>query len=126
LITVFDQQRLSHAIGASLAGPGGVALVLKVFCGIPGVILTPAKRGLFRSEPERIQIGEWRYEVSADGRLRAAHVVNGIVLADEVLGAGAVGPHIARALAQVVNSFGSTILPNVDAALEMLEAAPGM
>ena len=125
-MTGFDQQRVSHAIGASLAGPGGVGLVLKVFCGVPGVILTPAKRGLFRSQPERVQIGEWRYEVTGDGRLSAAHVVNGIVLAEEVLAAAAVGPHIARALGQVVNNYGATIIPNVDAALEMLETAPGM
>jgi hypothetical protein len=52
-------------------------------------------------------------------------VVNGIVLAEEVLAAGAVGPHIARALGQVVNNYGSTVMPNVDAALEMLESGLG-
>jgi hypothetical protein len=58
--------------------------------------------------------------------LSAAHLVNGIVLAEEVLAAGAVGPHIARALGQVVSSYGPTVMPNVNAALEVLEAAgPG-
>jgi hypothetical protein len=95
-----------------------------VFCGVPGVILTPARRGFFRSQPERVQIGDWRYELTGDGRLSAAHVVNGIVLAEEALAAGAVGPHIARALQQVVSSYGPTIIPNVDAAVEVLEAAP--
>ena len=38
--------------------------------------------------------------------------------------AGAVGPHIARALAQLVSGYGPTILPNIDAALEVLETAP--
>jgi hypothetical protein len=122
----YDYDRVSRAVGAALAGPGGVGLVVKVFCGLPGVILTPARRGLFRSQPERIQIGDWRYEVTQDGRLSAAHVVNGIVLADEVLAAAAVGPHVARALGQVVNSYGATVLPNISAALEMLEdASPG-
>jgi hypothetical protein len=122
----YDYDRVSRAVGAALAGPGGVGLVVKVFCGLPGVILTPARRGLFRSQPERIQIGDWRYEVTQDGRLSAAHVVNGIVLADEVLAATAVGPHVARALGQVVNSYGATVLPNISAALEMLEdASPG-
>lgn len=123
-MTAFDHERVSHAIGSALGGPGGVALVVKVFCGVPGVVLVPARRGFFRSQPERIQIGDWRYEVTADGRLSAAHVVNGIVLAEEVLAAGAVGPHVGRALGQLVSSYGPTIVPNIDAALEVLESAP--
>jgi len=124
-MTGFDHERISRVIGAALAGPGGVGLVVRVFCGVPGVILTPARRGFFRSQPERIQIGDWRYELTADGRLSAAHVVNGIVLAEDVLAAGAVGPHVARALGQVVDSYGPTIVPNIDAALEVLEAGAG-
>jgi len=116
-MTGFDHDRVSHAIGAALSGPGGAGLVVRVFCGIPGVILTPARRGFFRSQPERIQIGDWRYELTPDGRLGAGHVVNGIVLADEVLAAGAVGPHIARALGQLVSHYGPSIMPNIDAAL---------
>lgn len=123
-MSAFDHERVSHAIGSALAGPGGVALVVKVFCGVPGVVLVPARRGFFRSQPERIQIGDWRYELTADGRLAAAHVVNGIVLAEEVLAAGGVGPHVARALGQLVSSYGPTIVPNIDAALEVLESAP--
>jgi hypothetical protein len=119
----YDHERVSRAVAAALAGPGGVGLVVKVFCGLPGVVLTPARRGLFRSQPERIQIGDWRYEVTTDGRLSAAHLVNGIVLAEEVLAADAVGPHIARALGQVVSRYGPTVMPNVNAALEVLEAA---
>ncbi len=124
-MTGFDHERVSHAIGSALAGPGGVPLVVKVFSGVPGVIFVPARRGFFRSRPERIQIGDWRYEVTADGRLSAAHVVNGVVLAEEVLAAGAVGPHIARALGQLVTGYGPTIIPNIDAALEALETGSG-
>ncbi|OBH80798.1 DUF5073 domain-containing protein [Mycobacterium scrofulaceum] len=124
-MTSLDHERVGHAIGTTLAGPGGVGLVLRVFCGVPGVILIPARRGFFRSQPERVQIGDWRYEVTPDGRLSAAHVVNGIVLAEDVLAAGAVGPHIARALGQLVSSYGPTIMPNIDAALEVLEAGAG-
>jgi hypothetical protein len=123
-MTSFDHERASRAIGAALAGPGGVGQVVRVFCGVPGVILTPARRGFFRSQAERVQIGDWRYELTGDGRLSAAHVVNGIVLAEDALAAGAVGPHIARALQQVVSSYGPTIIPNIDAAVEVLEAAP--
>ncbi len=124
-MSAFDQERVSRAVGAALAGPGGIGLVVKVFCGVPGVVLFPARRGFFRSEPERIQIGDWRYEVTPDGRLSAAHVVNGIVLAENVLAAGAVGPHIAHALGKVVSSYGPTVLPGIDAALEMLETVGG-
>src|ERR1700754_569407 len=113
-MTGFDHERVSRAIGAALAGPGGVGLVVKVFCGLPGVLLTPPRRGLFRSQPERIQIGEWRYEVTNDGRRNAAQVVNGIVIAEEVLPAGAVGPHVARSLGQVVNSFGAVTVPGIE------------
>ena len=123
-MTGLDHERVSRAIGSALAGPSGVALVVKVFGGVPGVVVIPARRGLFRSQPERVQIGDWRYEVAADGRLSAAHVVNGVAIAEEVLAAGAVGPHIARALAQLVSGYGPTILPNIDAALEVLETAP--
>jgi hypothetical protein len=125
-MTTFDQERVSRAVGAALSGPGGVGLVVKVFCAVPGVVLIPARRGFFRSEPERIQVGDWRYEVTPDGRLSAAHVVNGIVLAENVLAAGAVGPHIAHALGKVVSSYGPTVLPSIDAALEMLETAGGL
>ncbi|OBH98599.1 DUF5073 family protein [Mycobacterium sp. E2733] len=124
-MTSLDHERVGQAIGTALAGPGGVGLVLRVFCGVPGVILVPARRGFFRSQPERVQIGDWRYEVTPDGRLSAAHLVNGIVLAEEVLAAGAVGPHIARALGQLVTGYGPTIIPNIDAALDVLEAGAG-
>ncbi|BBX61441.1 DUF5073 domain-containing protein [Mycobacterium saskatchewanense] len=123
-MTSLDYDRVSGAVGAALGGPGGVGMVVRVFCGVPGVLVTPARRGLLRSQPERIQIGDWRYEVTPDGRLRAAHVVGGVVLAEEVLAAGAVGPHIARALGQLVSSYGPPIIPNIDAALEVLETAP--
>lgn len=124
-MTGFDQERIGQAVGTALAGPGGVGLVLKVFGAVPGVIVAPARRGFLRSQPERVQIGDWRYEVTADGRLSAAHVVNGIVLAEQVLAAGAVGPHIARSLAQLVHSYGPTIVPNIDAAVEVLDAGSG-
>ncbi|OBI18544.1 DUF5073 family protein [Mycobacterium sp. E2497] len=124
-MTGLDHDRVGRVVGTALAGPGGVGLVLKVFSGVPGVILVPARRGLFRSQPERVQIGDWRYEVTADGRVSAAHVVNGIVLAEEVLAAGAVGPHIARALGQLVRNYGPTVIPNIDAALEVLDAGSG-
>ena len=124
-MTGLDHDRVGRVVGTALAGPGGVGLVLKVFSGVPGVVVVPARRGFFRSQPERVQIGDWRYELTVDGRVSAAHVVNGIVLAEEVLAAGTVGPHIARALGQLVTRYGPTIIPNIDAALDVLDAGSG-
>lgn len=123
--TAFNTTAARQVIADALAGPGGPQLVLSVFAGVPGVTHIPARRGMFRSEPERVQIGAWRYDVLPDGRLRAGHVVNGIVLAEESLPMHAVPAHLARALSDVVNSFGSTALPLVTAALEVLETTFG-
>jgi Domain of unknown function (DUF5073) len=121
----FDPSRVSDTVAAALSGPGGVALVVNVFSTVPGVVHTPARRGLFRSEPERVQIGDWRYEVARDGRLRAAHVVNEVVIAEDVLDASAVGPHITRALEQIVGRYGPTVLPHIDAAVDALRTSVG-
>jgi hypothetical protein len=121
----FDPVRLSDTVAAALSGPGGVALVVNVFSGVPGVVHSPARRGVFRSEPERVQIGDWRYEIARDGRLRAAHLVNDIVIADDMLDAAAVGPHIARALQQILGRHGPAILPHIDAAVEALRTSVG-
>jgi hypothetical protein len=122
----FDPARVSRAVAGALAGPGGVALVVSVFAGLPGVVRTPARRAMFRSQPERVQIGDWRYEVASDGRLSASHVVGGIVIAEEVLPAGDVGPHIARALGQIAARYGATIVPNIEAAVEALNTSAGL
>jgi hypothetical protein len=124
-MTPFDEARVSRSIASALAGPGGVALVVKVFAGLGGVVHTPARRGLLRSRPERIQIGDWRYEISHDGRLLAAHVVNGIAISEDILLANAVGPHIARSLGQIVARYGASVIPNIEAAVEILGTSSG-
>ena len=118
-----DVARVSRVVTDALSGPGGVALVVNVFANLPGVIHAPAKRGMFRSEPERLQIADWRYEVTRDGRLHAGHVVNGIVIAEETLAASAVGPHVARALEQIVSRYGPASIPAIDAGVDALAAS---
>lgn len=120
-----DAAEVSRVIAATLSGPGGVALVVNVFANVPGVIHSPARRGIFTSQPERIHIGDWRYEVARDGRLRASHFVNGIVIAEQTLAAHAVGPHVAAALGQLVGYFGPGIVPSIEAALEALRLSGG-
>lgn len=90
---------------------------------VPGVTRTPARKSLFRSEPEQVRIGSWRYEVTRDQRIRAAHIVGGIVLAEELLPAGSIAPHLARALAEIATSYGPPALPQLSAALEILGSA---
>jgi hypothetical protein len=124
-MTGLDSDEVSRVVTASLSGAGGVALVVNVFAGLPGVDRTPALRGLFRSEPERILIGDWRYEVTKDGRLHVAHVVNGIVIAEETLRADVVGPHVTRALEQVVTRYGPATVPSINAAIEALRISCG-
>lgn len=124
-MTVFDTERVSRTVTHALAGPGGIALVINVFAGLPGVTHTAARRGVFRSQPARLLIGDWRYEVTPDNRLSAAHVVGGIVIAEEVLLADAVGPHLARSLSQIVARHGPAVIPNIDAAVDALSAGTG-
>jgi hypothetical protein len=119
----FDPVAASRTIETALHGPGGAGVVLAVFDGVPGVVRTPAKRGLFRSAPERVRIGSWQYDLAPDGRVRAGHVVNDVVLAEELLGPEAAAAHLARALHEVVTSFGAGVTPRILAALEVLATA---
>jgi hypothetical protein len=112
-MAAFDAERVNRTVTDALAGPGGIALVINVFAGLPGVAHTAARRGMFRSQPARLQISDWRYEVTPDGRLMAAHVVGGIVIGEEVLLAEAVGPHLTRSLGQLVARYGPTVIPNI-------------
>jgi hypothetical protein len=121
----FDAERVSRTVTHALTGPGGIALVVNVFAGLPGVAHTAARRGVFKSQPARLQIADWRYEVTPDGRLMAAHVVGGVVIGEEVLLADAIGPHLARSLEQLVARYGPAVIPNVDAAIDALSAGAG-
>ena len=120
-----DRDRVNRVVAQAISGPAGVGLVVRVFAGVPGVLHSPAERGLFSRAPERVTIGDWRYEVSGDGRLQAAHVVGGIVIGQQALGAAEVGPHIARALDQLVARHGEPVVAGVEASLEALAASSG-
>jgi hypothetical protein len=124
-MTAFDAERVSRTVTGALTGPGGIGLVINVFGAVPGVTHTPARKGMFKSQPARLQIGDWRYEVTPDGRLLAAHVVGDIVIGEDVLLADAVGPHLARSLGQLVARHGPAIVPNIDAAVDALSASAG-
>ena len=124
-MAAFDAERVSRTVTGALTGPGGIGLVINVFAALPGVTHTAARRGVFKSQPERLHIGDWRYEVTPDRRLRAAHVVGGIVIGEDVLLADAVGPHLARSLGQLAARYGPAVIPNIDAAVDALSAGAG-
>ena len=121
----FDAERVSRTVSRALAGPGGIALIINVFGGVPGVTHVAARRGVFTSRPARLHVADWRYEVTSDGRLMAAHVVGDIVIGEEVLLADAVGPHLARSLGQLVARHGAAVVPHIDAAVDALSAGSG-
>lgn len=121
----YDALTAARVISGALALPGGAGLVIAVLGKLPAVSHTAAHKSLFRSSPEQVEIGQWRYTASRDNRLRVAHVVNGIVLAEHPLPATAAGDHVAGALGQHVDEHGSRIVPEVAAALAGLTAAVG-
>jgi hypothetical protein len=124
-MAAFDTERVSRTVTDALTGPGGIGLVINVFAGLPGVTHTAAKRRMFTSQPARLQIGDWRYELTSDHRLMAAHIVGGIVIGEEVLLADAIGPHLARSLGQLVARHGPAVVPHIDAAVDALSAGAG-
>ena len=121
----YDLAAASAVITRSLLVLGGADLVLGSLALIPGVLRTPARKSVFRSNPERLQVGEWRYEAASDGRLIGAHVVGGIVLAELALSPQAAGTNVAAALGQLITAQGAQIAPAVWAVIEGLAVAAG-
>jgi hypothetical protein len=122
---VYDQAGAAQVIGRALGLTGGADLVLGSLSTLPGVQHWAARRSMFKSSPERVLVGEWRYEVAPDGRLLAAHVVGGIVLAELVFPPDAAGVHVATAIGQHLAAYGAQTLPAVESMLEGLAVAAG-
>ena len=122
---VFDAAAATAVLGRALRLVGGAELVVGSLASIPGAERTPARKGMFRSNPEQVLVGQWRYEVARDGRLSAGHVVAGIVLAELTLPADDAAPHVAAALGQHIADRGALIVPAVRSMLEGLAVAAG-
>ena len=121
----YDPAGAAAVVTRALLVMGGLELVLGSLATVPGVARTPARSGLFRSSPERLQVGEWRYEAAPDGRLVGAHVVGGIVLAELALSPEAAGASVAAALGQLIAAYGVQVVPAVRSVLEGLAVAAG-
>jgi hypothetical protein len=122
---VYDQAGAAQVVARALGLAGGADLLLGSLASLPGVQHWAAQRSMFRSSPERVLVGEWRYEVAADGRLLAAHVVGGIVLAELALPPDAAGVHVAAAIGQHIAAYGAQTVPAVESMLEGLAVAAG-
>jgi hypothetical protein len=119
----YDRAACAELIGRALALPGGADLVVGSLSGLPGAVAIGARPGRFRSRAGFVELGQWRYAVAASGRLAVAHVVAGIVLAEETLPAATAGDHVAGALGQHLAELGPRGLAEVLSVLEGLSAA---
>jgi hypothetical protein len=117
-LTAYDVGQAAEIVSRALGVVGGAELVV-------GSLHTPARNGRFRSSPEQVVVGQWRYEATRDGRLTASHVVAGIVIAELVLPSDEAGVHVARALAEHISDHGSRTVPAVRSMLEGLAVAAG-
>ncbi len=121
----YDPIAAAAVVTRALLVLGGADLLLGSLATIPGAVHTPGRAGVFRSNPERVQVGEWRYEAARDGRLVGAHVVGGIVLAELALSPEAAGANVAAALGQLIGAYGAQLVPTVSSVLEGLGVAAG-
>jgi hypothetical protein len=119
----YDPTAAAQTLTTALQVTGGADLVLGSVATLPGVQRTAARKSMFKSNPERVQVGEWRYEAAGGGRLLAAHVVAGVVIAETTLPPEAAGPHLAAAIGQHIDAYGGAVTPAVQAALAGLAAA---
>jgi len=121
----YDAGAAAAVIARALDSPGGPGVLVAVMASLPAVVHTPPRKRLFRSSPEQVQVGSWRYQVAPDGRLQASHVVGGIVLAEQALPPGAAGEHVATAIAEHIVGHGSQVYPYVESMLTVLDASAG-
>ena len=119
----YDAAECAAVITRALQLPGGPDLVVGSLSAIPYAVATPGRSGLFRSESARVQFAEWRFEAVPPNRLLQAHVVHGIVLAEETLSVTEAGWRVSRALRQHLLEYGAGILHDVLATLEGLSKA---
>lgn len=119
----YDATACAAAVDAALQLPGGADLVIGSLGAVPAAVVTERRSGMFRSNPGSVQLGQWRYSMGTGGRLLAAHVVGGIVLAEDALPAGVAGAHVAEALRLQLVELGPRILPDVLSVVEGITAA---
>ena len=121
----FDRAECAAVITRALQLPGGSELVTGSLSGIPGAVVGRRRSGLFGGSSVSVQFAQWRYEAESSGRLAIAHVVGGIVLAENVTPPAKAGAHVAMVLNQQLTEFGPRILPDILALLEGLAVAAG-
>jgi len=115
-----DRARCARVITQALQLPGGGELVTGSLRGIPGAAVV---RRRFRPTSIDVQLADWRYQPEPSGGLVVAHVVDGGVVAENVMRPREAGAHVAMALSRHLDRLGPRILPDILAMLEGLEIA---
>lgn len=121
----FDRAHCAAVVTRALQLPGGPELVTGSLSGVPGVVVTRRRSGLFGGPSLSVQLAHWRYEPANPGRLSIAHVVEGTVLAENVTPPVEAGAHVAMALHLLLNERGPRVLPDILGLLEGLTVAAG-
>lgn len=119
----YDPAAAVDVLDRALALPGGTDLVIGALAGLPYAGHTPARKRMFSTTPEQVQLGQWRFTAAADGRLLAAHVVAGIALSEERVDVDDAGARVAAAIGQYLAEQGVRQWPEVQAVLSGLAAA---
>ncbi len=115
----FDRAHCARVVTRALQLPGGSELVTGSLCGVPGAIVRRRRR----TSKVDVQLANWRYEAEPSGRLTVAHVVGGIVVAENVMPPPEAGAHVAMVLSRHLSEYGPRMLPDILALLEGLTVA---
>lgn len=121
----FDRAHCAAVVTRALRLPGGPELVTGSLSGVPGVVVAKRRTGLFGAASVSVQLSNWRYEPATPGRLAISHVVDGVVLSENVTPPAEAGAHVAMALSLLLAEYGPPILPDILGLLEGLTVAAG-
>lgn len=121
----FDRAHCAAVVTSALQLAGGSELVTGSLGALPGAIVNRRRSGLLGGASLKVQLDEWRYEPGPTGRLAVAHVVGGVVVAENVMRPPEAGAHVAMVLSRQLNEHGPRMLPDILALLEGLAVAAG-
>jgi hypothetical protein len=102
--------------------PGGLGLLIDMLARVPGAKVVSVRQG-WTGKHTSIEIGNYRFSATKDGRLQVGHAVNDVVLSTQELHAGPAGAKVVEAVRQQVANFGPSVMPDVEAITEGLRAA---
>jgi len=109
-------------VTSALSVPGGLPLVIDMLARIPGARVVTVRQG-WTGKHTSVEVGNYRFAPTKDGRLEVGHAVNDVVLSTQALHAGPAASAIVQAAQQQVINFGPGVIPDIEAITAGLEAA---